>query len=149
VDETPRVLAAELFKRNREDPSVVRYEFGYPRDTVTPTTPAVFQEAVDENTWTRHCLPPKNEAIASAKMATRATKGKAAASSSNPAAQQETPQVPAVQDPERQLETSEHDDAPEPSNSVRSQVQELARSQAHTETVLMQILQRITALGNS
>ena len=80
-------------------------------------------------------------------MATRATKGKAAASNP-PAIQQETPQFPAVQDPKRQLEPSEYNNAPEPSNSVRSQVQELAQSQAHTEIVLLQILQRITKLGN-
>jgi hypothetical protein len=83
-------------------------------------------------------------------MSTRTTKGKAAASSSTAPTQKETPQVSAAQeDPERQLE-SDYDDAPEEASSrtLRNQVQELARNQSHTETVLQLILQRITELND-
>jgi Zinc knuckle len=80
-------------------------------------------------------------------METRGTKGKAAASNP-PAMQQETPQLPAVRDPERQLE-SEYDDTPEQDSSVRHQILELRQNQATTEAMLQQILQRITVLGNS
>lgn len=80
-------------------------------------------------------------------MATRGTKGKAPASSNTPATQQETPQVPAVQDPKRQLE-SDYEDTPEQASSVRTQVIELARNQATTAAVLQQILQRISELAH-
>jgi hypothetical protein len=80
----------------------------------------------------------------------RTTKGKAVASSSTAPTQKETPQVSAAQeDPERQLE-SDYDDAPEEASlrTLRNQVQELARNQSHTETVLQLILQRITELND-
>ena len=67
-------------------------------------------------------------------IATRGTKGKAAASNP-PSMQQETPQLLAVRDPERQLEF-EYDDPPEQDSSVRHQILELRQNQATTEAVL-------------
>ena len=58
-----------------------------------------------------------------------------------------TPQDLAAQ--QRQQE-SDYDDAPDGSDSqtLREQVQTLARNQSHTETLLEQLLTKITELGS-